>query len=57
LIILTTQIQKLKDPNVKVIKGDILHSQTSIALAKKELGFEPKISLRKGLSRFFQDYS
>ena len=39
------------------IKGDIFHSQTSIALVKKELGFEPKISLQKGLSRFFQDYS
>ena len=31
------------------IKGDIFHSQTSIALVKKELGFEPKISLQKGL--------
>jgi len=39
------------------IKGDILSSQTSIALAKKELGFEPKISLQEGLTKFFQDYS
>jgi UDP-glucose 4-epimerase len=39
------------------IKGDILHSKTSIALVKKELGFEPKISLQEGLSRLFQDCS
>jgi len=37
------------------IKGDIIHSQTSINLAKKELGFEPKISLEEGLSRFLKD--
>jgi len=39
------------------IKGDILHSKTSISLVKKEIGFEPKISLKEGLSRFFQDSS
>lgn len=39
------------------IKGDILYSKTSIALVTKELGFEPKISLKEGLSRFFQDSS
>ena len=38
-------------------KGTILHSKTSIALAKKELGFKPKISLHVGLSKFFQSYS
>ena len=38
------------------IKGDILHSKTSTTV-KKELGFEPKISLQEGLSRFFQDSS
>lgn len=33
------------------IDGDIEYSQTSIELAKKELGFEPKISLQEGLSK------
>ncbi|MBT5472586.1 MAG: NAD-dependent epimerase/dehydratase family protein, partial [Nitrospina sp.] len=37
------------------IKGDIIHSRTSINLAKNELNFEPKISLEEGLSRFLQD--
>ena len=36
-------------------KGDIIHSQTSINLAKKELCFEPKISLQEGLSKFLKD--
>ena len=39
------------------IKGDIIHSQTSINLAKKELGFEPKILLEEGLSRFLKNYA
>ena len=38
------------------IEGDILHSQTSISLVRKELGFEPQISLENGLSRFIKDY-
>ena len=38
------------------IEGDILHSQTSISLVRKELGFEPQISLEEGLSRFIKDY-
>jgi UDP-glucose 4-epimerase len=59
---LANLLLKLSDKNLPInfrpeIKGDILHSQTSIDLAKKELGFEPKISLQQGLSRFFQDYS
>ena len=53
---------KLSGKNLPIIfkpeiKGDILYSKTSIAQAKKELGFEPKISLQEGLSRFFQDSS
>ncbi len=38
------------------IEGHILHSQTSISLVRKELGFEPQISLENGLSRFIKDY-
>ena len=36
-------------------KGDIIHSKTSINLAKVELCFELKISLQEGLSRFLKD--
>ena len=39
------------------IKGDIINSQTSTNLAKKELGFEPKILLEEGLSRFLKNYA
>lgn len=51
---------KLSGKNLSIqfkpaIKGDITHSQTSINLAKKELDFEPKISLEEGLSRFLKD--
>jgi len=34
------------------IKGDILNSETSIDLVKKELGFQPKILLEEGLGIF-----
>ena len=59
---LANLLLKLSGKNLPIsfkpeIKGDILYSKTSIDLAKKELGFEPKISLQEGLSRFFQDYS
>jgi len=35
-------------------KGDILHSQTSINLLQKELGFYPKIKLRDGLKKLLE---
>ncbi len=35
--------------------GDLLHSLASIELAKKELGFEPKISLEDGLTIFMKE--
>lgn len=59
---LANLLLKLSGKNLPInfkpeIKGDILHSRTSIALVKKELGFEPKVSLREGLSRLFQDCS
>ncbi len=38
-------------------RGDIKHSQTSIWLAKKELGYSPKIFLRKGLERLLMQAS
>ena len=35
-------------------EGDIVHSQTSITLAKKELSYEPKVQLREGLEKLFK---
>ena len=35
-------------------EGDIVYSQTSIDLAKKELGFEPKIKLSNGLKKLLE---
>ena len=35
-------------------KGDIPHSQANIDLAKKELGFFPKISLKEGLKKLLK---
>ena len=35
-------------------KGDIPHSQANIDLAKKELGFFPKISLKAGLEKLLK---
>jgi len=59
---IANQLLELSGKNLPInfksqIKGDILYSRTSIALVKKELGFEPRISLHKGLSKFFQAYS
>ncbi len=35
-------------------EGDIVYSQTTIDLAKKELGFEPKIKLSDGLKKLLE---
>ena len=35
-------------------EGDIVHSQTTIDLAKKELGFEPKTKLSDGLKKLLE---
>ena len=35
-------------------KGDIAHSQTKIDLARKELGFNPKIQLKNGLQKLLK---
>lgn len=35
-------------------KGDIQHSQTSIWLAQRELGYHPKITLKEGLERLLK---
>jgi len=37
--------------------GEILHSCASIEKAKKELGFNPKISLKEGLERFLKSHN
>lgn len=38
-------------------KGDIQHSQTSIWLARRDLGYTPKIGLREGLQRLLKTTS
>lgn len=38
-------------------KGDIPHSQTSIWLAQRELGYDPKITLKEGLERLLKSPS
>ncbi len=38
-------------------KGDIPHSQTSIWLAQRELGYNPKITLKEGLERLLKSPS
>ena len=37
-------------------KGDILHSQADIALPRKVLGYEPKVSFEEGLKRTWEWY-
>ena len=41
---------KFKPPK----KGDIPHSKANIDLAKKELDFHPKISLKEGLKKLLK---
>jgi nucleoside-diphosphate-sugar epimerase len=37
--------------------GDILHSQADISLAKKVLGYEPRVGFEEGLKRTWEWYS
>ena len=58
---LANLLLKLTEKEIQIqfkpeINGDILHSQTSIDLAKNELDFKPKISLEDGLSRFLENF-
>ena len=41
----------------KAKKGDILHSQVSIWLAKKELGYTPQVELKKGLQELIKEFT
>ena len=43
--------KRLEIIHTKPKKGDINHSKASINLAKKDLGYKPQISLRKGLEK------
>jgi len=43
--------KRLEIIHTKPKKGDIKHSKASINLAKKDLGYKPQISLRKGLEK------
>lgn len=47
--------KKLKIFHNKPRKGDIIHSRASITLAKKDLGYIPKIPLKKGLERLMHE--
>lgn len=38
----------------KPLKGDICHSQTSIWMAQRELGYNPQITLKEGLERLLK---
>ncbi len=38
-------------------KGDIIHSQVSVWLAKKELGYIPKIELKEGLEGLIKEFT
>ena len=58
---LANLLLKLTEKEIQIqfkpeINGDIVHSQTSIDLAKNDLDFKPKISLEDGLSRFLEDF-
>lgn len=39
----------------KAKKGDIKHSQVSVWLAKKELGYSPQVGLKEGLQRLIKE--
>ena len=39
----------------KAKKGDIKHSQVSVWLAKKELGYSPQVELKEGLQRLIKE--
>ncbi len=41
----------------KAKKGDILHSQVSVWLAKKELGYVPQVELKKGLQELIKEFT
>ena len=41
----------------KAKKGDIRHSQVSIWLAKKELGYTPQVELKKGLQELIKEFT
>lgn len=38
-------------------KGDIKHSQVSVWLAKKELGYNPQVELKEGLQRLIKEFT
>ena len=40
--------------NMEMQLGDVPHTYADISKAKKDLGYEPKISLKEGLTRYFK---
>jgi len=56
-LILSISVKRLEIRHLPSKKGDIHHSQASTELAKKELDFIPKISLKEGLEDLFHSNS
>ena len=54
-IILDVYGKNLKIIHTSPRKGDLRFSQTSISLAKKELNYLPKFTLKKGLTKMLSD--
>ena len=54
-IILDVYGKNLKIIHTSPRKGDLRFSQTSISLAKKELDYLPKFTLKKGLTKMLSD--
>jgi len=53
-MILSISGKKLGIKHTRPRKGDIQKSQPLISLAKRELGYSPRIDLRKGLENLLE---
>lgn len=49
--------KKIPIVHKKAKKGDIKHSQVSVWLAKRELGYNPQVELKKGLQRLVEEFT
>jgi UDP-glucose 4-epimerase len=50
-LIISTSGKKLEIKHAAPKKGDILHSQADISLAKNKLGYYPKFELKEGIKQ------
>ena len=58
---LVAELQELIGSDVETIyarrrAGDVLHSVASLERARRELGYEPEVDLREGLTRTIEYY-